>query len=82
MLYHLLYPLADRISGFNIFRYLTFRTGGAMITALIVSFIIGPYLIRHLKSKQNGGQPIRDDGPQAHILTKQGTPTIDRKSVV
>lgn len=76
MLYHLLYPLADRIGAFNIFRYLTFRTGGAMITALIVSFIIGPYLISHLKSKQNGGQPIRDDGPQTHILTKQGTPTM------
>ncbi len=76
MLYHLLYPMADQIGVFNIFRYLTFRTGGAMITALIVSFIIGPYLISHLKSKQNGGQPIRDDGPQAHILTKQGTPTM------
>jgi phospho-N-acetylmuramoyl-pentapeptide-transferase len=76
MLYHLLYPLAGEIGAFNVFRYLTFRTGGAMITALIVSFIIGPYLISHLKSKQNGGQPIRDDGPETHILTKQGTPTM------
>ncbi len=76
MLYHLLYPLADEVGAFNVFRYLTFRTAGAMITALIVSFIIGPYLISHLKSKQNGGQPIREDGPETHILTKQGTPTM------
>jgi len=76
MLYHLLYPLADQIGAFNVFRYLTFRTGGAVMTALIVSFVIGPYLISHLKSKQNGGQPIRDDGPEAHILTKKGTPTM------
>ncbi|MBC8270300.1 MAG: phospho-N-acetylmuramoyl-pentapeptide-transferase [Rhodospirillaceae bacterium] len=76
MLYHLLFPLADQIALFNVFRYLTFRTGGAMITALLVSFIVGPYLIDALRSKQKGGQPIREDGPPDHLLTKQGTPTM------
>jgi phospho-N-acetylmuramoyl-pentapeptide-transferase len=76
MLYHLLTPLADDVSVFNIFRYLTFRTGGAMITALIVSFLCGPVIIAMLKHRQNGGQPIRLDGPESHLLTKQGTPTM------
>ncbi|MBT4935081.1 MAG: phospho-N-acetylmuramoyl-pentapeptide-transferase [Rhodospirillaceae bacterium] len=76
MLYHLLFPLADQIALFNVFRYLTFRTGGAMITALLVSFVVGPYLIDALRSKQKGGQPIREDGPPDHLLTKQGTPTM------
>ena len=76
MLYNLLYPLADQISLFNVFRYLTFRTGGAVITALIVSFVAGPKIIRFLRSRQNGGQPIREDGPEGHLLTKKGTPTM------
>ncbi len=76
MLYHLLFPLADQIAVFNVFRYLTFRTGGAVITALIVGFVFGPYLIDALRAKQKGGQPIRDDGPEGHLLTKQGTPTM------
>jgi len=76
MLYHLLYPIADQIPALNVFRYLTFRTGGAIMTALVISFIIGPVLIRHLQSKQKGGQPIRTDGPESHLLTKQGTPTM------
>lgn len=76
MLYNFLFPLADQISMFNVFRYLTFRTGGAVMTALIISFVVGPYLIRHLQTKQKGGQPIRDDGPESHVLTKQGTPTM------
>ena len=76
MLYNLLYPLADEATFFNLFKYLTFRSGGAMMTALIISFIIGPRLIRWLRHKQNGGQPIRDDGPESHILTKKGTPTM------
>jgi phospho-N-acetylmuramoyl-pentapeptide-transferase len=76
MLFHLLFPLADKVSAFNVFRYLTFRTGGAVITALILSFVIGPVLIRLLKDRQNGGQPIRDDGPEGHILSKKGTPTM------
>jgi phospho-N-acetylmuramoyl-pentapeptide-transferase len=69
-------PLADEISLFNVFRYLTFRSGGAVLTALVVSFLIGPGLIRMLKSRQTGGQPIRSDGPESHLVTKRGTPTM------
>lgn len=76
MLYNFLFPLADDFAIFNLFRYLTFRTGGAIMTALLISFILGPSVIRWLKSKQHRGQPIRDDGPQTHIVTKQGTPTM------
>ncbi len=76
MLYHFLVPLADQFPAFNVFRYLTFRTGGAVMTALIISFLIGPLMIRALQLRQKGGQPIREDGPQGHLLTKQGTPTM------
>jgi phospho-N-acetylmuramoyl-pentapeptide-transferase len=76
MLYNLLYPLAGDIAFFNLFRYLTFRSGGAIITALVISFVIGPRLIRWLRTNQHGGQPIRDDGPESHLLTKKGTPTM------
>ena len=76
MLYHLFFPLADEISIFNLFRYITLRTGGATVTALFVSFVVGPALIRWLKSKQAEGQPIREDGPQSHLITKKGTPTM------
>lgn len=61
---------------FNLFRYITFRTAGALLTALLISFLCGPPLIRWLKSQQTQGQPIRDDGPASHLLTKQGTPTM------
>lgn len=76
MLYNLLFPLADDISVFNLFRYITLRTGGAVVTALFVSFVLGPAVIRWLKSKQAEGQPIREDGPQSHLITKKGTPTM------
>ena len=76
MLYALLFPLADQIGVFNVIRYITFRTGGAVMTALLVSFLIGPGLIRWLKKKQREGQPIRLDGPESHLLTKKGTPTM------
>ncbi len=76
MLFNLLHPLAEDFIVFNLFRYLTFRTGAAVMTALIISFIIGPPLIRWLRSKQGRGQPIRDDGPERHIVAKQGTPTM------
>ena len=76
MLPDLLVPLADHYSFFNIFRYLTFRTGGAVITALILSLWFGPAFILWLKSHQAEGQPIRADGPESHILTKAGTPTM------
>lgn len=75
MLYHLLYPLAEDFSIFNLFRYITFRTGGAVMTALIISFIIGPAVIKWLKKKQKEGQPIREDGPEGHFK-KAGTPTM------
>ncbi|MEQ8709889.1 MAG: phospho-N-acetylmuramoyl-pentapeptide-transferase [Rhodospirillales bacterium] len=76
MLYNLLFPLADEISFFNLFRYITFRTGGAVVTALFISFIFGPRVIALLRSKQLEGQPIREDGPESHLLTKKGTPTM------
>ena len=76
MLYNLLYPLADQFPIFNLFRYITFRTGGAIITSLILAFVLGPSLINWLRSKQSEGQPIRDDGPESHLLTKKGTPTM------
>lgn len=76
MLFHLLYPLADDFVLFNVVRYLTFRSGAAIITALIVSFVMGPTIIRRLRKLQNGGQPIRDDGPESHLITKKGTPTM------
>jgi phospho-N-acetylmuramoyl-pentapeptide-transferase len=76
MLYHVFYPLADVFGPFNLFRYLTFRSIGAFLTALVLSFIIGGWLIAWLRSKQKQGQPIRDDGPGSHLLTKKGTPTM------
>jgi phospho-N-acetylmuramoyl-pentapeptide-transferase len=74
MLYHLFYPLAADIRLFNVFKYLTFRTIYAMITALLVAFVIGPWVIRKLESLQ-ARQVIRTDGPESH-LKKQGTPTM------
>jgi phospho-N-acetylmuramoyl-pentapeptide-transferase len=74
MLYKLLYPLRDMISGFNVFRYITFRTAWAALTALVISFIFGPWLIermRHIKL----GQYIREEGPKSH-QQKAGTPTM------
>ncbi|WP_339855964.1 phospho-N-acetylmuramoyl-pentapeptide-transferase [uncultured Nisaea sp.] len=76
MLYNLLVPLSDEYQIFNLFRYLTFRTGGAIMTALLIGFVLGPWLIDWLRSKQREGQPIREDGPESHLLTKKGTPTM------
>lgn len=76
MLFHILLPLADEFGALNLFRYLTFRTGGAMMTALAVSFLFGPVLIELLRARQGQGQPIREDGPESHLLTKKGTPTM------
>jgi len=75
----MLYFLKDLSDGgdvFNLFRYITFRAGGAFFTALILSFIFGQPLINWLKKKQKKGQPIRADGPQSHIIAKAGTPTM------
>ncbi len=60
----------------NVFRYLTFRTIAAVVTALILAFIFGPKFIAWLKLRQGKGQPIRSDGPDSHLLTKKGTPTM------
>ena len=76
MLPYFLVPLSEHFSALNVFRYITFRAGGAVITALFIGFLIGPSLIRWLKVKQGKGQPIRADGPQRHIVEKQGTPTM------
>lgn len=75
MLYPLLH-LADQFQAFNLFRYITFRSGGAVVTALLVSFLLGPHLIAWLRSRQANGQPIRPDGPNGHLLRKKGTPTM------
>jgi phospho-N-acetylmuramoyl-pentapeptide-transferase len=76
MLFHLLVPFADQVTPFNLFRYLTFRSGGALVTALFISFFFGPRVIAWLKSKQAEGQPIRLDGPEGHLIRKKGTPTM------
>lgn len=75
MLFHLLAPGAQEFITFNLFRYITFRTGGAILTSLIICFIFGPRLIRWLRAKQGEGQPIREDGPETHFK-KKGTPTM------
>ncbi|NRG17836.1 phospho-N-acetylmuramoyl-pentapeptide-transferase [Rhizobiales bacterium] len=75
MLY-LLGDLADQFSAFNVFRYITFRTGGAIMTALLFIALFGPKIIASLRIRQGHGQPIRADGPQSHLLTKKGTPTM------
>ena len=74
MIYHLLYPLSDTVSYFNVFRYITFRTIYATITALVICFFLGPWLISKLQQLQVG-QPIREDGPDTHF-SKEGTPTM------
>lgn len=76
MIYNLLSSQADGFILFNLFRYVTFRAGAACMTALFVSLFFGPAVIRWLRSFQNGGQPIRTDGPEGHLLTKKGTPTM------
>jgi len=60
----------------NLFRYITFRSGAACLTALVLSLVLGPAVIRWLKSVQRGGQPIREDGPARHLIEKKGTPTM------
>src|SRR5246500_4824384 len=60
----------------NVFRYITFRTGGAVATAALFVFMFGPWIIDHLRLRQGKGQPIRPDGPKSHIIAKAGTPTM------
>ena len=75
MLYFLS-QFGDEVSVLNVFRYITFRTAGATMTALFFVFMFGPGMIAMLRLKQGRGQPIREDGPATHLLTKKGTPTM------
>ncbi|HET9069562.1 MAG TPA: phospho-N-acetylmuramoyl-pentapeptide-transferase [Amaricoccus sp.] len=75
----MLYYLAEwsqNLSALNVFRYITFRAGGAFFTALVFGFLFGRPLIEILRVRQGRGQPIRSDGPEGHLVTKRGTPTM------
>lgn len=74
MLYHLLAPLADQFTGFNLFRYITFRAAGATVTAIFICLILGPFFINLLR-KYQVGENIREEGPESH-KSKAGTPTM------
>ena len=80
MFYHLLYPLHTTISVFNVFRYITFRTIYASLTAFLICFLLGPWVIRKLSELQIG-QVIREDGPSSH-QSKAGTPTMGGTLIV
>src|ERR1700682_3667489 len=82
-MFYWLIELSNTVPGFsmfrtflNVFRYITFRTGGAMFTGALFVFLFGPWIIDHLRLRQGKGQPIRTDGPQSHLVTKIGTPTM------
>jgi len=75
MLYYL-GQLGEHVTVLNIFRYITFRTAGATVTALLFVFLFGPTIIAALRVRQGKGQPIREDGPQSHLISKKGTPTM------
>jgi phospho-N-acetylmuramoyl-pentapeptide-transferase len=76
MIYALLLPHVTLLHAFNLVRYLTFRAGAAAMTSLVLSFWLGPRIIRMLKGMQRDGQPIRTDGPERHLIEKKGTPTM------
>jgi phospho-N-acetylmuramoyl-pentapeptide-transferase len=80
LLYHLLFQLHTTYSGFNVFRYITFRAAMAALMALLISFVLGPWLIRSLTEMQIG-QQIREDGPASHAV-KAGTPTMGGALIV
>lgn len=67
---------SDTVGALNVFRFLTFRTAGAVVTALFFVFVFGPSMIAGLRIKQGQGQPIREDGPASHLIEKKGTPTM------
>jgi len=75
-MFYWLTELSDKVSFLNVFRYITFRTGGAIVTGLLFVFLFGGPMINLLRLKQGKGQPIRRDGPQSHLVTKIGTPTM------
>jgi phospho-N-acetylmuramoyl-pentapeptide-transferase len=74
MLYHVLFPLHEQFAAFNVFRYITFRAAGAVVTAVLLSLVLGPYFVRSLQ-RLSIGQSIRDVGPDRHQV-KAGTPTM------
>ncbi len=76
MFHYFFIPLVEDLSFLNLFNYITFRAGGALFTAFLISILFGPRLIRTLKKIQKNGQPIRKDGPKSHLLNKVGTPTM------
>src|SRR6201987_6012711 len=75
-MFYWLTELSDKVSFLNVFRYITFHTGGSVVTALVFVFLFGGPIIDLLRIKQGKGQPIRTDGPQSHLITKKGTPTM------
>src|ERR1700675_3856395 len=82
-MFYWLIELSNTVPGFgflraflHVFRYITFRTGGAMVTGALFVFLFGPWIIDHLRLRQGKGQPIRSDGPQSHLVTKIGTPPM------
>ena len=75
-MFYWLTEFAGTIPGINVFRYITFRTGGAMVTSALFVFLFGPWIIAQLRLAQGKGQPIRADGPPTHLVTKKGTPTM------
>ncbi|QDM31557.1 phospho-N-acetylmuramoyl-pentapeptide-transferase [Tardiphaga sp. vice352] len=74
-MFYWLIDFAGTVPVFNVFRYITFRTGGAMVTGALFVFLFGPWIIDNLRLRQGKGQPIRADGPQTHLV-KVGTPTM------
>src|ERR1035438_4314418 len=75
-MFYWLVDLSGTIPVLNVFRYITFRTGGAIFTGALFVSLSGPWIIDHLRLRQGKGQPIRSDGPQSHLVTKIGTPTM------
>ena len=76
MLYELFLLYGQDVQLFNLFKYLTFRSGGAVFTALILALLCGNRFILKMKTWQQEGQPIREDGPKTHLESKKGTPTM------
>src|SRR3954463_15391503 len=74
-MFYWLIDFAGTVPLFNVFRYITFRTGGAVVTGALFVFLFGPWIIDNLRLRQGKGQPIRTDGPQSHLV-KVGTPTM------
>jgi phospho-N-acetylmuramoyl-pentapeptide-transferase len=75
-MFYWLTEFSSQLSFLNVFRYITFRTGGAIVTALVFVFLFGGPIIDMLRVRQGKGQPIRSDGPASHLITKKGTPTM------